>query len=83
MNPTLMLLLAAGVPTLVVVTAVAFGTWKVLTRIRQAVVHLEQHLGEPADNIPEPDDFERDQTRELRAAMDRGGFFAPNPREGS
>lgn len=77
MNPVI-----AAIAGVVQLAAVAFGTWKVLTRIRQAVQHLEQHLQQP-EGIIEPGGLDDEQTGELRAAMDRRGFFAPNPREGS
>lgn len=76
MNPALTAFLAACVPT----AAVAFCTWKILARIRQAVAHLEQHLGEPPEGrIDMPTQLTADH--ELRSAMDRAGFFAPGSGE--
>lgn len=79
MNPILAAIAAA---TVVLLAAGAFCTWKVLTRIGQAVQHLEEHLVQP-EGIIEPRDLDDDQVREIRSAMDRDGFFAPNLREGS
>lgn len=82
MNPTLTAFLVACAPAAVAVAAVAFGTWKVLKRIGQAVEHLEQHQGEQPEvsiNLP---DFGDGQLQQSRSAMDPAGFFAPNRREG-
>lgn len=91
MNP---LLAAIAAATVVLLAAGAFGTWKVLGRIRQAVEHIEEHFGDQPSGIiqlPDYDDGQAssqlraaaDHLTARRAAADRAGLFAPNPREGS
>lgn len=80
MNPILAAIAAA---TVVLLAAGAFCTWKVLTRIGQAVQHLEEHLEQPGGILDGPVELTDGQAEEFRASLTREGFFAPNPREGS